>query len=128
MSYTATLKIPSSYAVMNEEEMTYLEGGFQCKSSTFANVIDTGITVIAALAGIGSATGAIREILRRNSKGAVMVLTSTALKHAGISLASSTISAIYDILSAVSNYTLGNGLAWCINHYDKDPSYDIIKF
>ena len=57
-----------------------------------------------------------------------MVLTSTALKHAGISLASSTISAIYDILSAVSNYTLGNGLAWCINHYDKDPSYDIIKF
>ncbi len=27
MSYTAALKMPSSYAVMNEEEMTYLEGG-----------------------------------------------------------------------------------------------------
>ena len=26
MSYTAALKMPSSYAVMNEEEMTYLEG------------------------------------------------------------------------------------------------------
>ena len=24
MSYTAALKMPSSYAVMNEEEMTYL--------------------------------------------------------------------------------------------------------
>ena len=27
MSYTAALKMPSSYAVMNEEEMVYLEGG-----------------------------------------------------------------------------------------------------
>ena len=27
MSYVAALKMPSSYAVMNEEEMTYLEGG-----------------------------------------------------------------------------------------------------
>ena len=27
MCYTAALKMPSSYAVMNEEEMTYLEGG-----------------------------------------------------------------------------------------------------
>ena len=27
MSYTVALKMPSSYAVMSEEEMTYLEGG-----------------------------------------------------------------------------------------------------
>ena len=27
MSYTAALKMPSSYAAMNEEEMVYLEGG-----------------------------------------------------------------------------------------------------
>jgi len=128
MCYDGALVMPQSYAVMSEEEMTYVEGGFQCKSSTFATVIDVGVTVISALAGVGSAVGAIKEILRRNSKGAVMVLTSTALKHAGISLSSSVISGIYSILTAVSKYTLGNGLAWCVNHFDKDPSYDIIKF
>ena len=42
MSYTAALKMPSSYAVMNEEEMTYLEGGDyyisneDCKAILFA--------------------------------------------------------------------------------------------
>ena len=130
MCYEGALMMPSSYAVMNEEEMTYVEGGvsFTCKSSTFAKVIDVGVTVIMALAGVGSAAGMIGEILRRNSKGAVMVLTSTALKYAGVSLASSTITGIYSILSAVSKCTLGNGLAWAVNHFDKDPSYDIIRF
>jgi hypothetical protein len=128
MCYDGALILPRNYVLMDEEEMTYVEGGFRLKSSTFAFIIDTSITVISALCGIGSAVGMIREILRRNSKGAIMVLTSTALKYAGISLASSTISAIYSILSAVSNYTIGNGLAWCVNHFDKDPSYSYIQF
>jgi hypothetical protein len=128
MCYDGALVMPSSYAVMNEEEMSYVEGGFVCKSSTFAKAIDISVTVILAVAGIWSAGSLIGEILRRNSKGAIMVLTKTALKYAGVSLASSILTGIYSIISAVSKYTLGNGLAWCVNHFDKDPSYNVIRF
>ena len=37
MSYTAALKMPSSYVVMNEEEMTYLEGGEKWSGEKFKN-------------------------------------------------------------------------------------------
>ncbi len=47
MSYTAALKMPSSYAVMNEEEMTYLGGG-AIKVATWvgATAIDVAVTAV----------------------------------------------------------------------------------
>lgn len=97
MCYDGALVMPSSYAVMNEEEMMYLEGGIKLKSAEVAKAIDIGITVILALSGVGSGVSMIKEILRRNSKGAIMCLTSTALKYAGISIASSTLTGIYSV-------------------------------
>ena len=128
MCYDGALVMPSNYAVMSEDEMMYVDGGFKAKSSTVAKVIDVSITVILALAGIASGVSMIGEILRRNSKGAIMVLTSKALKYAGISLASSVVNGIYSILSSVSKYTIGNGLVWAANHFDKNKSYDFIEF
>ena len=39
MCYDGALVMPSSYAVMNEEEMTYVEGGYYIKGSTIRNGI-----------------------------------------------------------------------------------------
>lgn len=128
MTYGGALVMPSSYAVMDEEEMMYLEGGIEWESSKVANGIDLIVTVLFAVSGVVSGVNMVREILRRNTKGAIMVLTSTALKWAGMSIASSTLTGIYSIISFVSNFTIGNGIVWAINHYDKDPSYDVIKF
>ena len=37
MCYDGALVLPSSYAVMNEEEMTYMEGGIRDRKSTRLN-------------------------------------------------------------------------------------------
>lgn len=59
MCYDGALVLPSSYAVMNEEEMTYTEGGGSISTDTIAWAIDIGC----ALCGIyASACG---ELLGR---------------------------------------------------------------
>ena len=35
MSYTATLQMPSNYVLMNEEEKTYLEGGYRATRQVY---------------------------------------------------------------------------------------------
>lgn len=117
MCYDGALVMPSNYAVMNEDEMTYLEGGIKCK--TLGKIIDCSITVISFMCGVGSGVKMIREILRRNSKGAIMVLTSTALRWAGISLASNVVSGLYAVLTAFTNYTIGNAIAYGLDRIDR---------
>lgn len=117
MCYDGALVMPSSYAVMNQDEMTYVEGGIACK--TLGRIIDGGITIISLLCGIGSGVSMIREILRRNTKGAIMVLTSTALRWAGLSLASSTISGLYGALSFFTSCTIGNAIAYGLDRIDR---------
>lgn len=52
MCYDGALVMPSNYAVMNEEEMTYVEGGWATwqKVLVGAAIVAVGIGVIAALA------------------------------------------------------------------------------
>ena len=62
MCYDGALVMPSSYAVMNEEEMTYVEGGFylnnnDCKGILFAlgaTVATSPVTVSALITTVGS--------------------------------------------------------------------------
>ena len=54
MSYTAALKMPSSYAVMNEEEMTYLEGGVAIPNWLVAGALNLAIDTV-VLGGVGMA-------------------------------------------------------------------------
>lgn len=51
MYYDGALVMPSNYAVMNEEEMTYVEGGGTVKLKIKNNSF-----IIGALAAIGSKT------------------------------------------------------------------------
>ena len=62
MCYDGTLVMPSSYAVMSEDEMTYVEGGRQkIKVSTWilSSVIDVAVTCMFG----GAATSAIGWLL-----------------------------------------------------------------
>ena len=47
MCYDGALVMPSSYAVMNEEEMTYVEGGWSGK--TFARNLAGCLTIVSGL-------------------------------------------------------------------------------
>ena len=41
MCYDGALVLPSSYAVMNEEEMTYMEGGIRVSKYSSGKLFDT---------------------------------------------------------------------------------------
>ncbi len=128
MCYEGTLVMPSSYAVMNEEEMTYVEGGFTIQSSTLAKCIDIFAGVVALAVGIWSGVGLLKEIARRNAKGLLVCATRLAVKYAKICIADAVISGISNLISVICNMSLGNGIVWALNRFDKDPSYDIIQF
>ena len=51
MCYDGALVMPSSYAVMNEEEMTYVEGGMKAwqKAAIIAGVGAAGVGLVVAL-------------------------------------------------------------------------------
>ena len=68
MCYDGTLVMPSSYAVMDEEEMCYVEGGGSINTNTLAGAIDVGC----ALCGIYAS--AIGELLGR---GIIALVKST---------------------------------------------------
>ena len=65
MCYDGTLVMPSSYAVMSEDEMTYVEGGgtFRVKASksTVRTICRSGVSLICAAIGaiFGSKVGAL---------------------------------------------------------------------
>lgn len=55
MCYDGALVMPSNYAVINEEEMTYVDGGIAV--STVCTIIGTAIAVSGATYGAGQAVG-----------------------------------------------------------------------
>ena len=69
MSYTAALKMPSSYAVMNEEEMTYLEGGngWYNERDFIAKAIDVGLIAVSGGMAIHGAY-AIKKFIKVNRR------------------------------------------------------------
>ncbi len=128
MCYDGALVMPSSYAVMSEDEMTYVEGGFAIKSSTLAKCIDVFAGVIALAVGIWSGAGLLKAIAKRNAKGLMVCATSLAVKYAKICIADAVISGIANLISVICDMSLGDGIVWALNRFDKDPSNAVVMF
>lgn len=126
MCYNGALVMPSNYAIMDEEEMIYVEGGISCKK--LGKIIDGAITIISFICGVGSGIKMISTLLKRGKPGAIMVFTSTALKWAGISLASGTISGLYNILSTFTDYTIGKAIAYGLDKIDRVKNDGNVSF
>lgn len=119
MCYDGTLVMPSSYAVMSDEEMTYVEGG-KAKVQTAANWINAGISAVLAAVGIGFGIGSILWFIKNSVKGLVVASLNLAIKSVCASLGFSIASGIYGILSSLnSKWTIGYGLA---KYWDKHES------
>ena len=106
MCYDGALVMPSGYAVMDEEEMTYVEGGASISRRTFSwgVSITIGIAVTALTAGLGTffATAGLR-----------IVLGSYSLRHA---LAAAIVKGIGKLGIWVGNNMVANicgGIAGC---------------
>ena len=95
MCYDGALVMPSSYVTMNEEEMTYVEGGWRFPICIISGIIDVAIaaTGFGGITAFGRLTGMGLERLIKK------VWTTCGKKICG--MLSTTISAI--IGSAISN-------------------------
>ena len=72
MCYDGTLVMPSSYAIMNEEEMTYLEGGATVSYRGTASDIRKRLDVVIAVTALGIVDIAALGALLGNVKGAIV--------------------------------------------------------
>lgn len=93
MCYDGTLVMPSSFAIMNEEEMTYTEGGarvtvgIQIKSNSFIigllGAIGGTLTTAKATAALATATGAIITAIELGTAGAGTLYAGAFILAAG---------------------------------------------
>ena len=80
MTYDGALVMPSSYAVMNEEEMTYVEGGIKIATWVGTAVIDAAVTVAFG----GAATTAVGWLLGKGVGAVTNALVSGTSVWAGL--------------------------------------------
>ncbi len=126
MCYDGALVMPSSYAVMDEEEMTYVEGG-ACTVAQAARMIDIGVSVVLFAIGVGFGVGSIVWFMKNSVKGLVVAGLKRAIASTLVPLGFTAGSGIYAILTTIDpSSTIGNALARYIDSIDSDPNNGLV--
>lgn len=126
LCYEGGLVMPSSYAMMDEEEMTYVEGG-KMSVNTAAKIINVGVTVILGAIGIGFGVGAILWFVENSVKGLVVSSLTRAITSVIASIGFSIGSSLYSTLSAINpNWSIGYGIAKLIDSRDSRPNNNVV--
>lgn len=129
MCYDGALIMPSNYAVMDADEMTYVEGGgfgkhWWNKSSVVAAAIDILTYTIPAIAALNSYC----KVGRLASLGRVYIRNNIniALRRAKIQLASAVLSGIVNSILTVAGTSIGGLIVWGINRIDGDGNNNYV--
>lgn len=80
MCYDGALVMPSSYAVMNEDEMTYVDGGVRVSTWILSTAIDVAVTLMFG----GAATSAIGWLLGKGMSKVMKALVKGTSTWCGI--------------------------------------------
>lgn len=116
---TYELRMPSSYALMDNDEMEYLEGGangWWNKRSTVAAAIDIALTCITLGKSLAS-QGAIKKLLKSQKGAITKKLKSKVIKMFG-SKAGAYVGAAVSVAFTLCGTSLGGVLAWGIDRVD----------
>ena len=114
--------MPSSYAVMEEDEMSYVEGGGVSVSKA-TDYINIGVSVILAAVGIGFGVGSILWFLKNSVKGLVVASLKSAITSVIASIGFTVGSSLYGILSAINpKWSIGYGIANYIDNHESGKS------
>ncbi|MBQ9886542.1 MAG: hypothetical protein IJM37_06780 [Lachnospiraceae bacterium] len=79
MCYDGALVMPSSYALMSEDEMTYLEGGIAIPNWLVGGVINLAIDVL-VIGGVRAAAGFFTSQMKKYGAKATGLIFSRTLK------------------------------------------------
>lgn len=121
MCYDGALVMPSNYAVMEEDEMVYVEGGKAIARSTVEKAVNIGVSALLLAVGIGYGISAILWFVKNSVKGLVVAGLKRAIVSTLASFGFTAASGIYGLLNSINgNWTIGYGVAWLIdNKFDK---------
>lgn len=128
MSYDGALVMPGSYAVMDEEEMTYVEGGAWNSVKNIGRALDVKIWIGGVVTGCIGIVGSVKEVLRRNARGLVVQSTNALLKKIGLSAIGFLASTIVSGLLLFLDLSMGEAIARVCDRIDKRPGDKLIAF
>lgn len=121
MCYDGALVMPSNYAVMSEDEMTYVEGGgigkhkFN-KTSVVGVVIDAAIIVFSTGVSVYNIS-AIKKIFRKNGRKMVKRIEAAVMKHVGTA-AAAMVSGAIDFAFTLAGASMGGLIAEALDRID----------
>lgn len=130
MCYDGALVLPSSYAVMDEEEMCYTEGG-GIKVKTFAVLFDVGVCILPVIGELSQSFKCGRTVkIACNLLGITKAFLRNSLiticKHAGATLTKTMANSIVNIIWACSGGSLGMCIGNFIDRRDSHKNNGIV--
>lgn len=125
MYYDGALIMPSSYAVMDDEEMTYVEGGGIGKHwfnhvGFVATVLDTAMIVIPGVSAARTAK-AIQTVIKKNRKKMIKTIEDVLGKFIGSSAKQYAKTAV-DAALCIAGTSVGGVIAKAIDYVDGNPN------
>ena len=126
MSYDGTLAMPSSYAMMDEEEMSYVEGGISLP--TYATGVALDLVIAAIVSGVtGGATAFFKGLVSQyGAEKAALHFGTMAAQYAAKHFAASVATAVCGVATVAFNVILyvtnpGMALAEYWATHDNNP-------
>lgn len=125
MKYNSELIMPSNFSLMDEEEMTYIDGGYKFSMSrtTAGRVID--VAAIIATAGLSS-SAKIGTIAAKIGWTKLKASTKKAMIKLGVSQAAAATGV--SILTTATGFSLGGGASWVLDKTDKSGLNGYIQY
>ena len=114
MTNTMALQMPSSYVLVSEEEMEYVDGGFRMYRANAAIVLD--VTAILISAGL-AASATIAKFAAKIGLTALKNKLVSAIVKMGISQVWA--NAALKVIKRVTELSIGTGVAWLLDYTDK---------
>ncbi len=125
MCYDGALVMPSSYAVMDEDEMMHVEGGywFDRSRNTVANLTD--IAIVLATAGM-AVTISIKRLIIMKGANVVKATMRTSVTRIGLSIGIA--SQVANAIMTVANFSIGYGIAYLLDKFDETGLNGRVQF
>ena len=127
MSYGGTLVMPKSYAVMDQEEMCYVEGGAKWSVNWKVSSVRRTVNVISWFIGVALwKFGTVGALIRFAGKNKAIKVWTELAKYFG--LTSSHAKVVGGFVNALTGISIGDAVAYALNYYDHDSNDDWIRY
>ncbi len=118
MCYNGALVMPSSYAVMNEDEMTYVEGGGKVQQAVYAGVKFAGNMAFYAMVGGGTLKAAGTIIKAVGRKYFEAILKSVIVKWVSARVANFILGSVIGFIYSLGTLSMGGFVAEGLDRLD----------